>query len=154
MLECRGSWPARTQCERGRKRMLCRSQRIGGRIAVLAVSVAALPATIWWVRASGRRAVWNVWYLRWFWGGVDCEWLSRGTEGEGWSRGKRRREGLGSKWQWRGRERRRVETVCACVCVLVLALREETTWHCVLSVSAHVVQYRLTHTVSGYTVSS
>ena len=46
--------------------------------------------------------------------------------------------------------------VCVCACARTLGLAFERGDHiiCVLSVSSHVVQYRLTHTVSGYTVSS
>ena len=40
-VECSGSWPAHAQCEWVRPCTLCRSKRVGGRIAVLAVHVTA-----------------------------------------------------------------------------------------------------------------
>ena len=47
--------------------------------------------------------------------------------------------------------------VCACMCLFMhvcLHAYVLVSRQCVLYISAHVAQYRLTHTVSGYTVSS
>ena len=98
--------------------------------------------------------------------GRDCEFQcvpdQCGVQGgrPQWSNGGRQevvgRPGVGGGAKPEGGVQVRLGVRCVCARARALGLAFDRGDHrvSVLSVSAHVVQYRLTHTVSGYTVSS